>query len=255
MNRKALKLTCLVWILSCCFICQPLFAGQPIKPVKKVDVPKVKMARFGLKVTNVTYATTERRGLTFRWVATVANTGNMPIKKGQFMIKGTQLYRRGNDACEAGVGRFAADLMPGNSAQVVGSFDYKLSHKLRLDIVSRNNIGKPVATRTVAGPHLKADFTEFSLDQDKRRWTATIRNRSTFPVRFNLNVHGEEANHTTHGLGIKSTDLLAPGATQTFIGPIGFYKPGWEIIGTISFKGQYCNGADQRIILRKRTLK
>lgn len=255
-NRKTLLLSCLAWSLSICFICPPLFAGQALKPVKKLTVPKVQMANFGLKITDITYATTERRGLTFRWVATVVNTGNMPVKKDQFVIKGTQSYGQGNMSCEAGVGRFAADLLPGKTAQVVGSFDYKLSHKLRLDIVAKNGLpGKSAATRTVAGPRLKADFTEFSLNPGKRIWTATVRNRSTFPVGFNLQVYGEEANHTTHGLGNKDTQMLAPGDTQDFTGPLGFYKPGWEVTGTIGFKGQYCNGAEKLIIVRKRTLK
>ena len=256
MNRKTLLLCCLVGSLSLGFICPPLFAAQPYQPAKKITVPKVQMARFGLKITDVTYRTTERRGLAFRWVATVVNSGSMPVKKDQFVIKGTQSYRSGNAACEAGVGRFAADLLPGKTARVVGSFDYKLTHKLKLDIVANNALpGKPAASRTVAGPRLKADFTEFSLNPDKRRWTATVRNKSTFPARLNLHVHGEEANHTTHGLGNQNTKLLAPGDTQTFTGPLGFYKAGWEVTGTIAFKGQYCGGADARIILNKRTLK
>jgi len=255
-HRKTLLLYCAAMSLSICLICPPLFAAQPYKPVMKTIPAKVQVAKFGLKITDVTYTTTERRGLTFRWTATVKNTGNMPIKKDAFVIKGTQFYRQDGDACDAGTGRFAADLLPGRTARVSGSFDYKLSRKLKLDIVAANGVpGKPAATRTVAGPRLKADFTEFSLDPANRRWTATVRNKSAFAVRFNLHVHGEEPNHTTHGLGDQSTGLLAPGATQSFTGPLGFYKSGWEVTGAIHFKGQYCNGADKLLIVHSKTLK
>jgi len=255
-HLKILLLYCAALSLSICLICPPLFAAQPYKPVTKTTPAKVQVAKFGLKITDVSYTTTERRGLTFRWTAAVKNTGNMPIKKDAFVIKGTQFYGPGGNSCDAGTGRFAADLLPGRTARVSGSFDYKLSRKLRLDIVARNGApGRPAATRTVSGPRLKANFTEFSINPAKRRWKATVRNNSPFPARFNLHVHGEEPNHTTHGLGDQNTGLLAPGATQSFTGPLGFYKTGWEITGTIGFKGQYCSGTDKVLIMRTKTLK
>lgn len=256
MNRKTLLLSCLAWSLSICFICPPLFAAQPYKPVKKGAVPNVQMAAPSLKITGVTYAGAGRSGQTFRWVATVANTGNVLIKKDQFVIKGTQLYRSGNLSCDAGTGRFPADLPPGKKATVVGSYDYKMSHKIKLDIVAKNGVrNQPVSTRTVTGPRLKADFTEFSINPTTRKWTATIRNTSTVPARFNLRVYAEEANRTTHGLGNKNTSKLAAGTTQTFTGPLGSYQSGWKVTGSIGLEGQYCDGNDVRATIRQRTLQ
>lgn len=249
---RHLGLYCFVGSAALLLLCQPVFAGQPLAPVGKIKIKKIQPAKFSVKIANVSFSTTRRRGIVFRWRATIMNAGTAVIRKKSLTVKATQLNPYNGAACDAGTGRLPSDILPGKSVRVTGSFNYGMTHKLQLDVLATGSSlpGPPIATRVFAGPQFTADFKAFTFVRNKKQWTAIVRNTSMFPLQFNFSVAGETPDNRTYGLALTNTKLLAPNATQTFSGTFREFVPGSKLSGKIMFMAKDCaSGNDAQILV------
>ncbi len=255
MSGKTLKCILLILIMLL-FAGYSLWAQTPVGA--KVKLPtaaklksKMVIKKTGLKIINVSASgigkqsakASKSNGGDWQWRITIANTGTVPVDKNSIYIKASQIYGGDENECNAGQANPAINIMPGKKVQLTSKFNYIYTEKLRFDIMARSQLGStPLESRVIRFNKPTAKIEVFTFTRDQKKWTAVVKNTSTYPISFNFDVMASRGGSSAK-LFDRATKKLKPNEKQTLSGRHSLFEPGETLEARIGYVFNNCSGA------------